>query len=230
MDLSKEKNDQLTQVRIPLTPQVMSMIPLTKPPKILPKGSLAQSRRNIRGTEEFKVKGTNHKACMTGIIEEKEGELEKILNWTKNLENMLIISGAPGGGKSYLIAALLNYFWEQLYEVYYIHWRNLLQNIQEEFKNDQNSYTTLEKFGDQDILILDDIGSSRLSDWQKDQLLDLIDLRTEEHGLPTIITTNFNQEQIKKEFGERIESRLFARKNLIVYRNVDRRQWDWTKK
>jgi DNA replication protein DnaC len=59
------------------------------------------------------------------------------------------------------------------------------------------------------------LGASINTDWQKEVVLDILDYRYG-NELPTIITSNYNSEEIKDIFGARVESRLMASENCIL--------------
>ncbi len=68
---------------------------------------------------------------------------------------------------------------------------------------------------DDELVIVDDMGSSGLNDWRREVWLEIIDTRYEKTA-PTVITTNFTREDIRKELGERCASRLLSKENCII--------------
>ncbi|MER7213162.1 ATP-binding protein [Streptosporangium sp. NPDC000239] len=56
-----------------------------------------------------------------------------------------------------------------------------------------------------DVLVLDDLGSSRINEWQREILLGVIDERWQ-HGRPTAITSNMDE--FDNALGPRLTSRL----------------------
>jgi DNA replication protein DnaC len=57
------------------------------------------------------------------------------------------------------------------------------------------------------ILILDDLGAEKISDWVREQLYIIINRRYE-NMLPTIVTTNCTTAELVERLGERTVSRL----------------------
>jgi DNA replication protein DnaC len=57
------------------------------------------------------------------------------------------------------------------------------------------------------LLVLDDLGSERVTDWVREQIFLIINSRYEEM-LPTVVTTNDTLEELEKHVGQRIISRL----------------------
>jgi len=63
---------------------------------------------------------------------------------------------------------------------------------------------TLQKVG---LLILDDLGAEKSSDWVCEKLFEIIDYRYNE-GLPLLVTTNCVPEELKQKIGDRNFDRL----------------------
>lgn len=56
-----------------------------------------------------------------------------------------------------------------------------------------------------DVLVLDDLGSSRINEWQREKLLGVVDERWQ-HARPTVITSNMDD--FDEALGARLTSRL----------------------
>jgi DNA replication protein DnaC len=78
----------------------------------------------------------------------------------------------------------------------------------------------LREMREADVLALDDLGSFRLNEWQRELLLPLIDARWA-HGRPTIITSNLDG--LAEALGERIASRLGDPATVVIIDGDDRR-------
>lgn len=65
------------------------------------------------------------------------------------------------------------------------------------------------------FLMFDDMGCCGFSEWRKEILLSLIDIRYES-TLPTVITTNLNKKSVYESLGNRAASRIFDRSNLLI--------------
>lgn len=68
---------------------------------------------------------------------------------------------------------------------------------------------------DDDIIILDDVGSAGHTDWREEVLFEILDYRMK-NGLQTVITSNLTENQMEREYHKRISSRMFARNNCII--------------
>ncbi len=72
------------------------------------------------------------------------------------------------------------------------------------------------------LLLLDDLGAERASDWTAEVLYRVIDARYARH-LPTIVTTNATGEQVRSNLGERVASRLNGLGMVVTLDGPDRR-------
>jgi DNA replication protein DnaC len=82
--------------------------------------------------------------------------------------------------------------------------------------NDSESLKkVIDKYKDVKYLIIDDLGASNNSEWQKEVLLDLIDHRYE-FRKPTLITTNLNFEKMGEKLDDRIATRIYDRRNKFI--------------
>lgn len=66
-----------------------------------------------------------------------------------------------------------------------------------------------------ELLIIDDLGATRNTEWQIENIYDIIAHRVNE-DLPTIVTSNFSFSQIEEVFHQRLRSRLENKENLIM--------------
>jgi DNA replication protein DnaC len=72
-----------------------------------------------------------------------------------------------------------------------------------------------------DLLILDDFGSGRVNEWQRECLLGVVDERWA-NARPIIVT--FNAESLRDMVGERIASRLAHDVTAVAFEGEDRRR------
>lgn len=68
---------------------------------------------------------------------------------------------------------------------------------------------------DDQLVILDDFGSSGHTSWRNEVLFDFIDYRYNSKNF-TIITTNLTPDEISKDYSPRLASRLFASENTYI--------------
>lgn len=125
----------------------------------------------------------------------------------------IIITGRVGTGKTHLAVAIVDYIarmYKKKVNSNHIHFASvvdMISDIKRGFK-DSSSETRLKKYEDVALLILDDFGANRSTEWEKDIMYRIINYRYQELK-PIIITTNLNFTQLMKLLDERIFSRLF---------------------
>ena len=71
-------------------------------------------------------------------------------------------------------------------------------------------------------LVIDDIGSEKVSDWSRQMLYLLIDRRYR-NMMPTIITSNLTLKQLSEQIDDRIASRIYEMGIVVDMGNVDYR-------
>ena len=122
----------------------------------------------------------------------------------KNKVNMqsngLIITGESGVGKTHLAGAIANKLIEADKIVLMGRLTTLLDMIKETFRDNTKSENELiELYSNVDMIIIDDLGTERISSWALEKLYTIIQNRCE-NGLPIIITTRFNKDGLIARF------------------------------
>lgn len=80
-----------------------------------------------------------------------------------------------------------------------------------------------ERFANAGLLVLDDLGVGKQSDWTEEMNYRLINHRYE-HELPTLITSNVPPKQLAETLGARVASRLAEMCEQVAIKGVDRRR------
>jgi DNA replication protein DnaC len=145
------------------------------------------------------------------------------------IERGLLLYGPPGTGKTHLAAATLrNVITYKGKRGIFCDFRNLLIDIKSTFETSESSTEILETALKAPLLILDDVGAERNTDWAKDILSTIINYRYV-NSLPTIITTNLRfdlstDESFAAKFDERTESRIYEMCKILKVAGYDRRK------
>lgn len=144
------------------------------------------------------------------------GESQKIIDWIREDKNFLVLLGPPGVGKTYFCSAILSWIYGKVPTFRYWHEREFFTRIRGVIRDDSGEYSKeVENMLDDHFIMYDDLGCCGVSEWRKEILLSLIDIRYESQ-LPTIITTNLTQKAIQSSLGPRSASRMFDCTNLLI--------------
>jgi DNA replication protein DnaC len=150
----------------------------------------------------------------------KNEEMIRLSKWNSNPKDFLLFLGSPGCGKTYFCAALINYRIEKNLPYVFLFERDFLAGLRNVIASGKDYNYDLEVLGEVPFLILDDMGSSQMTDWQKEALFVLVDNRIMSR-LPTVITSNYYLKDIRSKFEPRFHSRLAGARNTIIELNDD---------
>lgn len=117
----------------------------------------------------------------------------------------IMFYGSFGVGKTHLAAAIANSMIGKM-SVLYISAPDLLTEIRSNMNRQGNS-DRMDLAKQAKLLILDDIGAEKPSEWVRETLFVLINHRYE-HKLSTIFTTNCTLAELEERLGGRISSRI----------------------
>ena len=135
-------------------------------------------------------------------------------------DESIILCGTQGSGKSHIASALM-YEWlaknvkfddsgtPDLSRVpYFLPMSDLYLELKSSFDNEMVAEKDiLEKYWKKPLLVLDDLGVEKLSDWSRNVVYSLIGKRYNE-CLQTVVTTNLQLDEIGKLIDSRISDRL----------------------
>ncbi len=133
----------------------------------------------------------------------------------------LLLIGEPGTGKTHLAVAALHRIIEKGFEGVFCDYQNLLDRIRSGYDATSNS-SDREAYRvalDSEVLLLDDLGAHRVTDWVQDTITAIITYRCNNRK-PLIATTNLPdpvagrdksdlRRTLAEHVGERARSRLF---------------------
>lgn len=180
----------------------------------------------IKKRHPMQLDGSRDPKAFKSLAEIKDD----ILNFVVNGECLYIFSEYTGNGKtSWSIKLLLKYFdciWAgNGFRVrgYFQHVPTLFNTLKDFSKSHEALKNTLATV---DLVVWDDIASTKISDYDQQQLLTLIDTRVSE-GLSNIYTGNITSSQeLAKAVGDRLASRIWNLSTLVEFKGKDRRaEW-----
>lgn len=115
---------------------------------------------------------------------------------------------------------------ERIATLAYWRYEGLLNEIRRTYRSDGglDDVDLLDRLKQVDLLVLDDIGAERATDWAVEKAYSILADR-EENGRAVIATTNLEEQQLDEQIGERAVSRLHAVTGEIVrFSGVDHRR------
>ena len=127
----------------------------------------------------------------------------------------LYLYGNFGCGKTYLVSALFNELAKKDIRSTIIYFPEFLRSLKASFGNTEDNYEDrFDAVKEANLLLLDDIGAEKLSDWARDEVLGVIlQYRMEEH-LPTFFTSNLSLKELEEhlQIGRSSEDKIKARR------------------
>ncbi len=154
----------------------------------------------------------------------------------------ILLAGAPGTGKTHLAVAALRLLLARGHEGIFFDYQNLLERIRAGYSEALGtSSREAYRFAlETEILVLDDLGAHRVTDWVEDTVTAIVTYRYN-HRKPLIATTNLVDSDmggslldkaavaasqsfrttLEQRVGERARSRLFEMCRVIRMPNVD---------
>ncbi len=133
------------------------------------------------------------------------------------VEDGLLLMGTVGVGKTHLAVSILKGLTERGFTCLFYEFGSLLKEIQDSY----NANTRTSELGvlspvlNSEILVLDEVGASKPTDWVRDTMAHIINSRYNDRKL-TILTTNYTDER-RSDREETLEDRIGARLRSRVY-------------
>lgn len=152
------------------------------------------------------------------------------------IERGLLFMGTVGVGKTHLSVAILRELVEKKgVPCLFYEFGALLKDIQNAY-NPISQTSELKVLGpifEAEVLVLDELGASKPTDWVRDTMMQIINARYNEKKL-TIFTTNYSDERrslkdetLEERIGVRLRSRLYEMCKTVIMEGEDyRRRFD----
>jgi DNA replication protein DnaC len=154
-----------------------------------------------------------------------------IEDW-KACDRGLLFVGTVGVGKTHLAVAILRTLVEENgVKGVFCDFSDLLERIQATFSrgNTDSADDVLAPYRDAELLVLDELGARRPTDWVRDVLYGLINTRYNRRRI-TLVTSNYGdavgpngEEPLEKRVGNMVRSRLYEMCDLVVLDGSDYR-------
>jgi len=152
----------------------------------------------------------------------------------------LLLAGDTGTGKTHLAVAALKAIIDKGHQGIFFDYQNLLDRIRSSYDKTSGSSDkeTYRSAMDAEVLLLDDLGSHRVTDWVEDTVTSIVTYRCN-HKKPLIATTNLSpddtgsiayttpggsevhRKSLREAIGERARSRLFEMCRVVRMPSVE---------
>jgi len=137
----------------------------------------------------------------------------------------LLMFGNPGNGKSHLAAAIVNAVIPRGKACVFRSVPALLKKLQETYRADArvSEFEILAVLQDADLVVLDDLGAEKMTEWAESMLYYIVDQRYRWRK-PLIVTTNCDLEELEERIGTRTFDRLLEMCVLVENRATSYRK------
>lgn len=113
----------------------------------------------------------------------------------------MYLHGSFGTGKSYMMSVFIKKLAKEGYKCGIAYFPELLVQIRRGYNN-YEQHDILETVKNLDVLVLDDIGSEKVTEWSRDEVLGTILQYRMEHNLFTCFTSNYNIKQLQSQYSK----------------------------
>jgi DNA replication protein DnaC len=144
----------------------------------------------------------------------------------------LVLMGTVGVGKTHLSVAILRGLIEKGVPCVFYEFGSLLKEIQNSYNpiSQTSELKVLAPVFEAEVLVLDELGASKPTDWVRDTMMQIINTRYNDKKL-TIFTTNYldgrrteRDETLEDRIGVRLRSRLFEMCKTVQIEGDDYRK------
>ncbi len=142
-------------------------------------------------------------------------------NFNPSTAQNLAFFGGTGLGKTHISSAIARTVIEKGYDVLYVSAIELVSAFEsEQFGKGAAKGELTDKFFDCDLLIIDDLGTEMGGQFTQSTLYNVLNIRINKK-MPTIISTNCNQQELLKKYSERVASRIFGEFRPLLFLGID---------
>lgn len=145
------------------------------------------------------------------------------INFSDTSENekmpSLFLIGNTGLGKTFISSMVAKKVIEDGHSCVFDSLSTIIRKLEDE-KFGRSADNTMRLLAETDLVILDDLGAEPHTTLTESFLLDILNLRDNKR-LPMMISTNFNEGELKDLYNQRIISRLFGNNFVLSFRGDD---------
>ena len=167
------------------------------------------------------------------------GEAQRLIKeYYPGCDRGLLFMGPVGVGKTHLSVAILQGLIELGVPCLFYEFGALLKEIQDSYNpvSKSSEMGVLSPVYQAEVLVLDELGASKPTDWVRDTMMQIINTRYNDKKL-TVFTTNYfdtrrspTDETLEDRIGVRLRSRLYEMCKTVIIEGEDyRKRFDSTK-
>ena len=155
---------------------------------------------------------------------------ESVVNNVDAGVNLYIWGKNTGCGKTSWACKIMGYYFRKIAfssglenEGLYIYLPTFLDDLRNSYSNPSPEFDEeLYMVKHCNLLIVDDIGAEKLTEWVRERIVSIINIRVS-NNLSTIYTSNLSPNDLREEMGDRIASRILGCSNVVEITGADRR-------
>ncbi len=156
----------------------------------------------------------------------------KLVDEYPAVERGLLFTGPVGTGKTHLSAAIIRGLVEKGVPCLFYEFGTLLKEVQNSYNpvSQASELSVLAPVYETEVLVLDELGASKPTDWVRDTMMQIIGARYNERKL-TIFTTNYgderrqpSEETLEDHVDVRLRSRLYEMCRTVAVEGEDYRR------
>ncbi len=162
--------------------------------------------RNCCGFEGFDSKLYSSKEN----VQKAEKVYEKCFEFARDFEktgNWLLLSGKPGSGKTFFAGCIADKAMHRGFTVLFTTSYNLIEKFTPNYTQGEDDKTFIEAVYAGDLLVIDDLGTERKTDFSERILFNVLNERYN-HKKAVVFTTNYTMNEIYSNYGQRLVSRI----------------------
>lgn len=160
----------------------------------------------LKNVSFYKMPEELKKASFKKIYKDDANRLETVKALKEFYDNYLkdkkvkgiYLHGNFGCGKSYLVAALFNELAKKDVKATIVYFPELLRSLKSGFGSDDHEFDNrFEEIKTAKLLLIDDIGAEKVTEWSRDEILGSILQYRMDANLPTFFTSNLSIEELE---------------------------------
>lgn len=159
--------------------------------------------------------------------EDVPSNIQSLVENIKESRKGIYIYGTCGTGKTHICYAIASKINNEKFKIRVWSLPELLRYIKRDYDElnkgkDFENTNFAQVMNYNGILVIDDIGTEKMSEWVEETLYAIINRRYED-VMPTIFTSNYSPEELTSRLGDRIVSRIVGSCDVIELSGKDRR-------